>query len=193
MPKAKDGLVPCRAALSNYIVAVGRDRDSVAFVALFAYFAPKLKTYFVRYAAVNAMVAEELVQETMLLVWRKAALFEPNQAAASTWVFSIARNLRVDLWRSERRRTPASDAAAHPEADPAPGSEQLLAAAGRATALRKALQVLPREQVHVVLLSYFEDRSHAEIASSLGLPLGTVKSRLRMALVRLRGAMDEAR
>jgi RNA polymerase sigma-70 factor (ECF subfamily) len=192
MPEVRDGAVPGLVALSDYIVAVGQDRDGAAFAALFAYFAPRLKTYFVRYVTVDGMTADELVQETMLLVWRKAALFDPKRAAASTWVFSIARNLRVDSWRLERRRTAAGDGAAHPEADPAPGSEQLLVAAGRAMALQKALQVLPREQVHVVLLSYFEDRSHAEIASRLGLPLGTVKSRLRTALVRLRAAMDAA-
>jgi RNA polymerase sigma-70 factor (ECF subfamily) len=178
------------AALSVCIVAVGRDRDRRAFAALFGYFAPRLKTYFLRYATVNDMTADELVQETMLLVWRKAAQFDPERAAASTWVFSIARNARVDSWRMERRCAAASDGAAHLAADPSPGSEELVASAGRARVLRKAMQVLPRDQVHLVLLSYFEDRSHTEIASTLGLPLGTVKSRLRTALARLRAALD---
>lgn len=184
--------MPGPAALSECIAAVGHDRDGAAFAALFAYFAPRLKTYFIRFATVDAMTADELVQETMLLVWRKAALFDPGRAAPSTWVFSIAHNLRIDSWRSERRRTAVGDGVAHLLHDSAPGPAEILTAAGRATALRKALQVLPREQMHLVLLSYFEDRSHAEIASSLGLPLGTVKSRLRTALVRLRATMDEA-
>lgn len=182
--------MPGSAALSGCIAAVGRDRDRAAFAALFGYFAPRLKTYFLRYLTVDDMTADELVQDTMLLVWRKAALFDPERAAASTWVFSIARNLRVDSWRMERRRATASNRTGHLAADLSPGSEELVDLVGRVRALRKAMQVLPRDQVHLVLLSYFEDRSHTEIASTIGLPLGTVKSRLRTALARLRAAMD---
>jgi RNA polymerase sigma-70 factor (ECF subfamily) len=191
-PEATNAGVPGSAALSSCIAAVGRDRDRDAFATLFGYFAPRLKTYFLRYATVDDMTADELVQDAMLLVWRKAALFDAERAAASTWVFSIARNLRVDSWRMKRRRVAASDEAGHLAADLSPGSEELVDSVGRARALRKAMQVLPRDQVHLVLLSYFEDRSHTEIASTIGLPLGTVKSRLRTALARLRAAMDRA-
>lgn len=180
------------AALSGCIVAVGRDRDCTAFGILFGHFAPRLKTYFLRYTRVDEMTADELAQEAMLLVWRKAALFDPERAAASTWVFSIARNLRVDAWRVNQRRSAAHDGAKPSTVDPSPGSDELVASAKRATALRKALELLPRDQVHLVLLSYFEDCSHAEIAASVGLPLGTVKTRLRVALARLRSVMDEA-
>ncbi len=182
----------CPTALASYVVAVGRDRNRAAFAALFGHFAPRLKTYFLRYATVDDTTAEELVQETMLLVWRKAALFDPERAAASTWVFSIARNLRVDAWRLQQRRAAVKDGAGQPVADLAPGSDETVASARREAALHRAIQGLPREQGHLLLLSYFEDRSHAEIASRVGLPLGTVKSRLRAALSRLRAAMDKA-
>jgi len=178
--------------LACYVAAVGRDRDRLAFAALFGHFAPRLKTYFLRYATVDETTAEELTQEAMLLVWRKAALFDPERAAASTWVFSIARNLRVDAWRLQRRRTAVDDGAAQLITASAAGSDEIVASARREAALHRAIQGLPREQGHLLLLSYFEERSHAEIASSVGLPLGTVKSRLRAALARLRAAMDKA-
>lgn len=188
---ADDGLT-CPAALASYVAALGRDRDRTAFAALFGHFAPRLKTYFLRYSTVDDATAEELTQETMLLVWRKAALFDPERAAASTWVFSIARNLRVDAWRRERSRTAVTDGAGPLIADPAPEPDGIIAAARREAVLHRAIQGLPREQAQLVLLSYFKQRSHAEIASSVGLPLGTVKSRLRAALARLRAAVDEA-
>jgi RNA polymerase sigma-70 factor (ECF subfamily) len=188
---AGDGAA-CLTALASYVVAVGQHRDRAAFAALFVHFAPRLKTYFFRYATVDDTTAEELMQETMLLVWRKAALFDPDRAAVSTWVFSIARNLRVDAWRLQQRRDAVEDGADQLATDPAPGSDEIVASALREVALHRAIQGLPREQGHLLLLSYFEDRSHAEIASRVGLPLGTVKSRLRAALSRLRAAMDKA-
>lgn len=192
-PAEAEGDVPHPAALAGCIVAVGRDCDRIAFGVLFRYFGPRLKTYFMRYATVDETTADELVQDAMLLVWRKAALFDPARAAASTWIFSIARNLRVDAWRLERRRAALAEGVEQVFAPAEPGSDELVALAGREAALRKALCDLPREQAHLVLLSYFEDRSHSQIASSVGLPLGTVKSRLRMALARLRAAVDDFR
>lgn len=188
-----DDDVPRSAVLSGCIVAIARDRDRAAFAILFNHFAPRLKTYLLRYATVNEATADELVQEAMLLVWRRAPQFDPERAAASTWIFSIAHHLRVDAWRVERRRAAAHDGAEPPAAEAAPGSDELVATAGRAAALRRALQLLPRDQVRLVLLSYFEGRSHTEIAASVGLPLGTVKSRLKAALARLRGTLDEPR
>jgi RNA polymerase sigma-70 factor (ECF subfamily) len=184
------------ATLAGHVVAVGRRRDRAAFAALFAHFAPRVKTYLLRLGMPEA-TAEELAQETMLVVWRKAVLFDPGRAAASTWVFAVARNLRADALRRERPRTalageaggelPAGDAAAVPDA--APGAEEMLAAARREARLRDALRVLPGEQARVLELSYFGDLSHAEIGRRLGVPLGTVKGRPRLALARLRAAL----
>jgi RNA polymerase sigma-70 factor (ECF subfamily) len=187
------------ATLAGHVVAVGRRRDRAAFAALFAHFAPRVKTYLLRLGMPEA-TAEELAQETMLVVWRKAVLFDPGRAAASTWVFAVARNLRADALRRERPRTalegeaggelPPGAGAAAAVPDAAPDAEKMLAAARREARLRDALRALPEEQARVLELSYFGDLSHAEIGRRLGVPLGTVKGRLRLALARLRIALE---
>jgi RNA polymerase sigma-70 factor (ECF subfamily) len=178
------------AALAGHLAEVGRTRDRAAFAALFTHFAPRLKSYFLR-MGVTAAAAEDLAQEAMFMIWRKAALYDPAQATASTWIFTIARNLRADAMRRERRQpgpveTMDSDVAV---TDPAPGPEGLLASARSEACLRGALRTLPEEQARVVELSYFGDRSHVEIGHELGIPLGTVKGRLRQALRRLRATL----
>jgi RNA polymerase sigma factor (sigma-70 family) len=170
------------------VAKVGLDRDRSAFQALFAHFAPRLKAYLMR-LGVPSSQAEDLAQEAMLLVWRKAALFDPAKASASTWMFTIARNLRIDAIRRERR--PAFD-----PADLTPEEEES-AEAGMsrgqdAVSLREALVLLPPDQAEIVNLSYFSDKPHSQIAAELGIPLGTVKSRLRLAMARLRSALDKA-
>ena len=187
------------ATLAGQVVAVGRRRDRAAFAALFAHFAPRVKTYLLRLGMTEAR-AEELAQETMLMVWRKAALFDPGRAAAATWVFAVARNLHTDALRRERSwaarageagdELPPGAAAAAAVADAAPGAEEMLAAARRGVRLRDALRALPEEQARVLELAYFGNRSHAEIGRELGVPLGTVKGRLRLALARLRAALE---
>ncbi len=191
------------ATLAGHVVAVGRRRDRAAFAALFAHFAPRVKTSLLRLGMAEAR-AEELAQETMLMVWRKAALFDPGRAAASTWVFAVARNLHADALRRERSRTApvgeaggelppgaaAAAAAAAAVPDAAPGAEEMLATARRGVRLRDALRALPEEQARVLELAYFGNRSHAEIGRELGVPLGTVKGRLRLALARLRAALE---
>lgn len=183
-----------RAALSGCILAVARRSDHTAFAVLFSHFAPRLKTYFLRGGTTEA-VAEELAQETMVLVWRKADRFDPRKAAASTWIFAIGRNVRTDALRRDRH-APASlseasgEALCSPKLDAAPDAEDLAASAQREEHLRHALLALPREQMEVLRLSYFGDRSHTEIGGTLGVPLGTVKGRLRQALTRLRAALN---
>ena len=189
---------PTGAALSGRLLAVARGGDHAAFAVLFSHFAPRLKTYFLRSGMADA-AAEELAQETMVLVWRKAGLFDPGKAAASTWIFAIGRNLRADaLRRGQHAAGPpdgTADEAPHtPERrDPAPTAEDLAASAQREGRLRQAMRALPREQAEVLQLSYFGHRSHTEIGRALGVPLGTVKGRLRQALARLRAALDGER
>lgn len=185
---------PAGAALSDCIVAVARDADHAAFAVLFSHFAPRLKTYFLRSGMTDA-VAEELAQETMVLVWRKADRFDPRKAAASTWVFTVGRNLRTDtLRRGQHAPAPpgvvTEEAPNPPEDDTAPTAEDIAASVQHQERLRLALHELPREQEEVLRLSYFDDRSHAEIGRALGVPLGTVKGRLRLALTRLRTALN---
>ena len=132
--------------------------------------------------------AEELAQETLLSVWRKAAAFDPAKAAPSTWIFTIARNLRVDASRRDRRGEPVEDPS---EAVAEPTPDVLVASAQSQARIREALMGLPPEQAEVVRLSFFSDKPHSEIAEALALPLGTVKSRLRLAVGRLRELLGD--
>ena len=134
--------------------------------------------------------AEDLAQEALLAVWRKASLFDPSRAGAATWVFTIARNLRIDSLRRERPTEPLPEAE-RAEADCAPGADIELITAERDRLLRSALAILPPEQAQLVQLAFYEDRPHRDIERVLGIPLGTVKSRLRMAMQRLRAALEE--
>jgi RNA polymerase sigma-70 factor (ECF subfamily) len=175
--------------LNALIQRVGQARDRAAFQELFVYFAPRIKAYLMRLGA-GAPVAEDIAQEAMLALWRKATLFDPGKAAAATWVFTIARNLRIDAIRREKRpEFDPNDPALVPDDEPAADDE---VARGEADErLRAALTVLPREQIEVVELSFFADKPHSAIAKELGLPLGTVKSRLRLAMGRLRTALGD--
>jgi len=168
----------------DLLVAVGRNRDRGAFVQLFEYFAPRIKSYLMKQGA-NDSEAEELVQVVMLTIWRKAEQYNPEKAAASTWIFTIARNKRIDSLRKNRR----------PELDPndpalVPGTPEtahdIIVQADTAKVLSRAIQNLPKEQSDLIYKSYFEDKSHSEIAEETNLPLGTVKSRIRLALQALR-------
>ncbi len=169
-------------------IAGERDRD--AFVALFGHFAPRVKAYLLRLGADDAS-AEELVQEVMLAVWRRAASFNPALAAVSTWVFTIARNKRIDRLRRERHpELDPDDPALAP--DPVIGADSAVEIAQIGVRLRGALATLPDEQRSLLEMAFFEDKSHRAIAAETRLPLGTVKSRIRLALARLRVALEGA-
>lgn len=174
---------------STLVVRIACAQDREAFKALFRAFAPKVKAYLIRHGA-PADKAEELAQETLLTVWRKAAYFDPGRASVSAWVFTIARNLRIDALRRERSAVAYALSVHEPESsDETPHSASELAQAQ--SRIRQAVAVLSPEQLQVVQLSFFEDKAHAEIAETLSLPLGTVKSRLRLALARLRGLVGD--
>ena len=172
---------------SACIVAIARHSDQAAFARLFRHFAPRVKSYLLRFH-LDAAVAEELSQETLLTVWRKASYFDPARASASTWIFTIARNLRVDFLRGSAHPEALEDHPALESADPLPGD--VLLASEREERTRDALTGLPEDQAEVVRLSFFEDKPHSEIARELGIPLGTVKSRLRLAFGRLKTALE---
>lgn len=180
-----DGIDPGRL-----IVAVARSRDREAFARLFAYFAPRLKSFLMRSGA-DAVTAEDFAQEAMLTVWRKAELYDPDRAGASAWVFTIARNLRIDTLRRTGRAPSGIDPSDLPD-DPMP-PDVILDESDSARRVRAALSALPEEQRKVLLLSYFHELAHGEISSRTGIPLGTVKSRLRLAVSRLRDILGEMR
>lgn len=173
---------------AQLIVAVAARGDRNAFALLFEHFAPRVKSYMLRLGAAPE-AAEELAQEALLTVWRKATLFDPSRAGASTWIFAIARNLRIDAVRRQRRPRIEDDPTDEPA--PEPAADAVVAAGERDVRLRQAMAALPADQAEVVRQSFFQDKAHSEIARDLNLPLGTVKSRLRLALGRLRGLVGD--
>ncbi len=170
--------------MSALLARVATEADREAFDRLFAFFAPRIKGYLMKIGAA-ADLADDLAQEAMLRVWRKAKLFDPSKASASTWIFTIARNLRIDAAR--RAAKPALDPnepALVPEHEPLADSR--IAIAARDERIRAAFNALPPAQLEVVRLHFIEDMTHSEIADHLGLALGTVKSRLRLAFEKIR-------
>jgi RNA polymerase sigma-70 factor, ECF subfamily len=175
--------------LCTLIEAVARYRDRAAFAELFTYFAPRLKAFGLRQGT-NPAAAEELAQEAMLAVWRKADTFDRYRATATTWIFTIVRNKRIDMFRREHRPEVSLDEAAEQPSDSEP-ADSAFGVAQAGTVVRQALAHLPKEQVEVLHKAFFEDKSHSVIADELNLPLGTVKSRIRLGLARLRSALPE--
>ncbi|WP_434623546.1 sigma-70 family RNA polymerase sigma factor [Azospirillum sp. B2RO_4] len=163
--------------------------DRAAFARLFAHFAPRVKAYMLK-LGMPAQRAEDLAQDTMLAVWRKASLYDPAKAEAATWVFTIARNLRIDLLRRERHPEVSDDELLEHE-DDRPRADEVLDGDRRARRLRGALASLTPEQAEVVQLSFFADLAHPAIAERLDVPLGTVKSRLRLAMAKIRKALGD--
>jgi RNA polymerase sigma-70 factor (ECF subfamily) len=173
------------------IAAVARSGDREAFAALFDHFAPRVKGLLMRGGA-PAELAEEVAQETLLAVWRKAALFDPAKASASTWIATIARNLRIDIARRETRsRLSQVYEILDEEAPEQP--DAVLSGAERDARVRAAMTQLSPDQYRVVELAFLEGFSHQDVAHRLAIPLGTVKSRLRLALSHLRGGLEDLR
>ncbi|MCB2108261.1 MAG: sigma-70 family RNA polymerase sigma factor [Rhodobacteraceae bacterium] len=169
---------------SSLVVSVATTRDRSAFARLFEHYAPRIKSFLLRQGTDPAQ-AEDLAQETMMSVWRKAAMFDPAKASAGTWIFTIARNLRIDAIRKARRpEFDPEDPAFVPDAEKP--ADEVINADQMGCMVREAMAELPDEQALVVRMSFFEDKPHAEIAEQLRLPLGTVKSRLRLAMRRIK-------
>jgi len=165
------------------------DGDRIAFRALFNHFAPRLKAYIMSQGT-DLVSAEEVVQEALVKVWRKASQFDPKLAAASTWIFTIARNMRIDHLRKANRPEPdMTDPAFVPDPEALPSEN--LSRVQDAKILHEAIQQLSSDQQDVLRLAYFEEKAHPEIAEALNIPLGTVKSRVRLALKNIRTSMEE--
>ena len=176
------------AALEPLVAQIAAG-DREAFQALFRALAPKVRGYLLRLGA-DAGAADEVTQETMLTIWRKADSYDPALASVSTWVFTIARNRRIDrLRRARRPEFDPNDPALQP--DPVEGADVAHEAAETGKILRAAIQHLPAEQLRLLELAFFHDKSHRAIADETKLPLGTVKSRIRLALVRLRDRLKD--
>jgi len=182
--------MPTSEELNSLAEAVARNADRQAFAALFKHFAPRVKSYLMRLGTSEGL-AEELAQEAMVSVWRKAQSFDAGRANVSTWIFTIARNLRVDHFRRIGNRTAEVDDIDGDETpDTLPQPDEVLLTRQREAGVREAIAQLPAEQVQVLRLSFYEEQPHSQIAEALGLPLGTVKSRVRLAVRHLRRLLD---
>lgn len=171
---------------TEQIEKVRATRDAAAFQELFIHFAPRIKAFLMKSGATETM-AEECAQEVMATVWHKAQQFDPARAGVATWIFTIARNRRIDMLRKQKRAEP-EDLPWGPE--PEPDQVEVIAVQEDTRRLQQALSVLPENQRLLIERAYFNDLSHSEIAETTGLPLGTIKSRIRLALERLRHAMN---
>lgn len=178
-----------RARFADLLVLVAVKQDRTAYAELFGYYAPRVKSYLMRLGADGAQ-AEEIAQDVMVTVWRKANLFDRKQASVSTWIFRIARNRRIDVFRRTKR----------PDLDP---EETMILPAGveapdaRIEAMetearvRKAMKDLPEEQLLLLRLAFYEGLSHRDIAEKLNVPLGTVKSRIRLAFAKMKSRLGD--
>lgn len=164
------------------------DRD--AFATLFQTVAPRVKAYLVRLGS-PPVAAEELAQEVMLTVWRKADRFDPAKAGVMTWIFVIARNRRIDGLRRETSTVTYGSTPPESADIDSPTAPELIDAGQNEDRVRRAIALLPPDQQAVITRSYWDEEAHAAIAKALNIPLGTVKSRLRLALIRLRAAMED--
>ncbi|WP_395782099.1 sigma-70 family RNA polymerase sigma factor [Aquidulcibacter sp.] len=177
-----------RDRFADLMEAVAIHKDKAAYGELFAYYGPRVKAYLMRLGADNAL-AEELAQDVMVTVWRKADLFDRTQASVSTWLFRVARNKRIDaIRRTTKPELDPNDPLLLPSAPPA--ADQLITGAERDKLVRAAIVDLPEEQRQLLHQAFYDGLSHREIAVQTGTPLGTVKSRLRLAFLKLRSKLD---
>jgi len=173
---------------SNLLVNIGKNKDKDSFIEIFEYFAPRIKSYLIKNGSPPEQ-ADELAQETMLNVWNKAQTFNPTKALASTWIFTIARNKKIDAIRNIKKNLPdINDPAFIPEER---NAQDKIEKAQNSSIISKAIQKLPDEQSTIIHKSFFEDKSQSEIAKDLNIPLGTVKSRTRLALKKLREDIEQ--
>jgi len=171
------------------LLRVGSDRDRSAFKKLYEHFAPRLKSFLLRIGS-DMSAAEEICQESMIMVWRRAETFNPENAGASTWIFTIARNKRIDKLRKDNRPLPDLNDPSFFQI-PVDKSDDILQRVEEEKKIKNALKNLPPEQAKLILSAYYEEKSHRKIADETNLPLGTVKSRIRLAINRLRTQLEE--
>lgn len=169
------------------MIAVRDRQDKAAFAALFRHFAPRIKGFLMK-SGTEASLAEDCAQDVMATLWQKAHLFDPARASVATWVFTIARNRRIDIARKARR--PEPETLDWGNDDHEPDQAEVYETAQETARLTSALSCLPEAQRALISRAFYGDLSHSEIAGETGLPLGTIKSRIRLALDRLRNQMS---
>lgn len=173
---------------ADWLEAVAQSQDKAAFTQLFDHFGPRVKAYLMRLGADSAM-AEEVAQDVMVTLWRKAGLFDRTKSSVATWLFRIARNRRIDMLRRKRAINVDTETMVI-EDESLPDPNEMMDEEKRQVRIRQALKELPEEQLRLVELAFFTELSHSQISQETGLPLGTVKSRIRLAFGRLRRILD---
>jgi RNA polymerase sigma-70 factor, ECF subfamily len=169
------------------IAHVASSKHEPSFEILFRYFAPRIKSYFMRLGA-DVSTAEEVTQETMVQVWRNAGQYDRAKASVATWIFTLARNLSIDTFRRTRRpQFDPNDAAFIPDGQLHPDHQ--LERAETDQRVRQVMESLSANEKSVLMLSFYENCSHGEISQRLGIPLGTVKSRIRLASAKVRSSI----
>ena len=174
--------------LGNYLRDIGENQDRIAFSNIFKHFAPRLKSFFVKLGCSEAQ-AEEIIQEVMIAVWTKSSTYDKSKSSVSTWIYTIAKNKRIDKIRKEtKHNTVDSDESLE---IPVPSvQEERLLCSEVTEKIHHSLKFLPKEQAELLKLSYFYEKTHSDIAKDLSLPLGTVKSRIRLALSKMKNLVE---
>jgi RNA polymerase sigma-70 factor, ECF subfamily len=168
---------------ASLVEAIASQRDRAAFARLFALYGPRVRSQLCARGA-SLTVADEVTQEVMLTVWRKAGQFDPRRGRVGTWLFVIARNCLIDHQRGQRWPQPEPDDDVRADAP-----DDQLAEAERQRDLRAALDELPLEQREALAGAYYRGRTMRELADEHRLPVGTVKTRVRLGLARLRACL----
>lgn len=185
----KEPSFDCSAAEAELLLQrIALKRDKSAFVCLFNYFAPRIKSYLIK-GGTPPDAAEELTQEAMIAVWNNASKFDASKSAASTWIFTIARNKRIDALRKTARQPYFQQDVLEKLSVPQ-SVESAIEQREKTSILRSAIAKLPTEQADLIRRSFFENKAHGEIAKETKLPLGTVKSRIRLAIKKLRTMLE---
>ena len=189
--KPTEASAALRKRMGDNLQAIGRDRDENAFADFYNYYAGRVKSFLMG-KGMTEEISDELMQEIMLIVWRRAESYDPSKAAASTWLFTIARNRRIDYLRGNSRiEVELEDEMLDVENDESETQAGYVDAEQAAERLHRALEKLPQEQRQVMHLSYFRGQSHGDIAEWLDLPSGTVKSRIRLAMQAVRSSLKD--
>ncbi|MGQ7845689.1 sigma-70 family RNA polymerase sigma factor [Granulosicoccus sp. 3-233] len=189
--KDAEASIALRKRMGDNLLRVGRDRDESAFADFYNYYAGRVKSFLMG-KGMTEEISDELMQEIMLIVWRRAESYDPAKAAASTWLFTIARNRRIDFLRGNSRiEVELEDEMLDVDVDESDTQAGFVDAQQASERLHRALERLPQEQRQVMHLSYFRGQSHGDIAEWLDLPIGTVKSRIRLAMQAVRSSLKD--
>ena len=171
------------------LAKVAESQDISSFKKIFDYFSPRLKSFLMRSGA-DEVIAEEIIQETMTIIWTKADYYDPKVASPSTWIYTIARNKKIDILRKSRKAILEDiDTAILPPVESK--ADENIEHDQKFEMIAQYLDDLPEDQLNLLKMNFFEEKSHGEISEITKIPLGTVKSRIRLALEKIRGKLEQ--